>query len=104
MFKERHFRNGQGWFSYDLKNPLLEARKLRITYFGADKNKNFDIYVNAVVVASMKMDGSEGNQFIDKTIELPTAILNAKPKILQVQFKAKPNSAITGIYEVRLLK
>ncbi|MFV5694462.1 beta-L-arabinofuranosidase domain-containing protein [Flavobacterium sp. LB3P122] len=104
MFKERHFRNGQGSFSYDLKNPLLEARKLRITYFGADKNKNFDIYVNAVVVATIHMDGSEGNQFIDKTIELPAALLNAKPKILQVQFKAKPNSTITGIYEVRLLR
>ncbi|MFV8376280.1 beta-L-arabinofuranosidase domain-containing protein [Flavobacterium sp. LB1P71] len=104
MFKERHYRNGQGYFSYDLKNNNLEARKLRITYFGADKNRNFDIYVNDVLVASMNMDGSEGNQFIDKIIELPEAILNAKPKILQVQFKAKPNSTITGIYEVRVLK
>ncbi|TRX01870.1 glycoside hydrolase family 127 protein [Flavobacterium gawalongense] len=104
IFKERHYRNGQGFFSYDLKNSLLEARKLRITYFGADKNKNFDVYVNDVLVASMNMDGFEGNKFIDKTIELPAAILNGKHKILQVQFKAKPNSAITGIYEVRLLK
>lgn len=104
IYKERHYRNGQGFFSYDLKNSLLEARKLRITYFGADKNKNFDIYVNNVLVASMNMDGSEGNQFIDKIIELPAPILNGKPKILQVKFKAKPNSTITGIYEVRLLK
>lgn len=104
IYKERHYRNGQGFFSYDLKNSLLEARKLRITYFGADKNRNFDVLVNGVLVASMNMDGSEGNQFIDKTIELPTTILNGKPKTLQVQFKAKPNSAITGIYEVRLLK
>nr|WP_315148868.1 glycoside hydrolase family 127 protein [uncultured Flavobacterium sp.] len=104
MFKERHYRNGQGFFSYDLKNSLLEARKLRITYFGADKNRNFDVYVNEVLVTSINMDGSEGNQFIDKTIELPAAILEGKNKILQVQFKAKPNSAITGIYEVRLLK
>ncbi len=104
IFKERHFRNGQGFFSYDLKNSLLEARTLRITYFGADKNKNFEVYVNAILVASINMDGSEGNQFIDKTFELPAAIRNGKPKILQVQFKAKPNSAITGIYEVRVLK
>ncbi|MBA4316866.1 MAG: glycosyl hydrolase [Flavobacterium sp.] len=104
MFKERHFRNGQGSFSYDLKNSLLEAHKLRITYFGADKNRNFDVFVNDVLVASINLDGSEGNQFIDKTIELPAAILNVKPKILQVQFKAKPNSSITGIYEVRLLR
>jgi DUF1680 family protein len=104
MFKERHFRNGQGSFSYDLKNTLLEAHKLRITYFGADKNKNFDIFVNEVLVATINMDGSEGNQFIDKIIELPETILNAKSKILQVQFKAKPSSSISGIYEVRLLR
>ena len=104
IFKERHFRNGKGFFSYDMKNNNLEARKLRFTYFGADKNRNFDVYVNAVLVASMNMDGSEGNQFIDKIIELPAAILNPKPKILQVIFKAKPNSTITSIYEVRLLK
>lgn len=103
-FKERHYRNGKGWFSYDLKNNDLEAQKLRITYFGADKNKNFDVFVNEILVASINMDGTEGNQFIDKIIELPTEILNAKNKILQVQFKAKPNSSITGIYEVRLLK
>lgn len=104
MFKERHYRNGKGFFSYDLKNNNLEARKLRITYFGTDKNRNFDIFVNDVLVASINLDGSEGNQFIDKTIELPAAILDGKPKILQVQFKAKPNSTITGIYEVRLLR
>jgi uncharacterized protein len=104
MFKERHYRNGQGSFSYDLKNTLLEGHKLRITYFGSDKNRNFDIFVNDVLVATMNMDGSEGNQFIDKTIELPASIFDGKSKILQVQFKAKPNSTITGIYEVRLLR
>jgi DUF1680 family protein len=104
IFKERHYRDGKGFFSYDFKNSLLEARKVRITYFGADKNKNFDIYVNAILVASINRDGSEGNQFMDQTIELPAAILNAKHRILQVQFKAKPNSTIAGIYEVRVLK
>jgi hypothetical protein len=104
MFKERHYRNGTGSFSYDLKNNTLEADKLLITYFGADKGRNFDIYVNGVLVASMNLDGSEGNQFIDKIIELPEAILHEKSKIMEVQFKAKPNSSITGIYEVRLLR
>lgn len=104
MFKERHYRNGQGSFSYDLKNPNLEARQLRITYFGADKNRNFDIFVNEVLTATLNMDGTEGNHFIDKIIELPATILDGKSNILQVQFKAKPNSSITGIYEVRLLK
>lgn len=104
IFKERHFRYGQGFFSYDLKNSQLQARKLSITYFGADKNRNFDVYVNDILLSSVSMDGSEGDKFIDKIIELPAGILNGNYKVLQVKFKAKSGSAITGIYEVRLLK
>lgn len=104
IFKERHFRYGQGFFTYDLKNTLLEARKLRFTYFGGDKNKNFEVYINDILVSTINMDGSEGDQFIDKTVELPAEFLKSKSKILQVKFKAKSNSTITGIYEVRLLK
>ena len=57
IFKERHFRYGQGFFTYDLKNALLEARKLRFTYFGGDKNKNFEVYINDILVSTINMDG-----------------------------------------------
>lgn len=104
IFKERHFRYGQGFFTYDLKNALFEAHKLRFTYFGGDKNKKFEVYINDILVSTINMDGSEGDQFIDKTVALPAEFLKSKSKILQVKFKAKSNSTITGIYEVRLLK
>jgi DUF1680 family protein len=104
IFKERHFRYGQGFFTYDLKNVLLEARKLRFTYFGGDKNRIFEVYINDILVSTINMDGSEGDQFIDKTVELPSELFKSKFKMLQVKFKAKSNSTITGIYEVRLLK
>ncbi len=104
IYKERHYRNGTGFFSYDLKNPKLEARKLRITYFGSDKSRNFEVYLNSVLVASIAMDGKEGNQFIVKIIEIPAEVLQSNAKLLEVKFQAKPNSSITGIYEVRLMK
>ncbi|MEY2869658.1 MAG: hypothetical protein RIR01_2158, partial [Bacteroidota bacterium] len=104
IYKERHYRNGTGFFSYELKNPKGEARNLRITYFGSDKNRNFDVYVNAVLVASIAMDGKEGNQFVDKIIEIPAEVLKSNAKLLEVKFQAKPNSSVTGIYEVRLIK
>lgn len=104
IYKERHYRNGKGFFSYELKNPKLEARKLRFTYFGSDKNRNFDVYINSVLVASIAMDGKEGNQFVDKMIEIPAEVLKSSAKLLEVKFQAKPNSSITGIYEVRLMK
>ena len=104
IYKERHYRNGTGFFSYELKNPKQEARNLRITYLGSDKNRNFDVYLNSVLVASIAMDGKEGNQFIDKIIAIPAEVLESNSKLLEVKFQAKSNSSITGIYEVRLMK
>ncbi|MFL9831277.1 glycoside hydrolase family 127 protein [Flavobacterium sp. ST-87] len=104
IYKKRHYRNGTGFFSYELKNPKLEARKLRFTYFGSDKNKNFDIYMNSVLIASITLDGTEGNQFVDKTIEIPAEVLKSNAKLFEVKFQAKPNSSVAGIYEVRLMK
>ncbi len=31
LFREQHFRNAKGWFSYELRNPGGLAKKLRIT-------------------------------------------------------------------------
>lgn len=104
IYRECHYRNGSVFFSYDLKNPKQEARKLRFTYFGSDKNRNFDVYLNSVLVGSINMDGSEGNHFIDKIIEIPDEVLQLNAKLLEIKFQAKSGSSITGIYEVRLMK
>lgn len=104
IYQELHYRNGTGFFSYELKNSKQEARKLRITYFGSDKNRNFDVYLNQVLVTSISMDGKEGNQFVDKVFEIPVEVLQSNSKLLEVKFQAKKGSSITGIYEVRLMK
>jgi hypothetical protein len=39
-------RPATGWFSYSLRNPKVEARTLRVTYFGGDKGRPFFILVN----------------------------------------------------------
>ena len=104
IYKERHYRNGTGFFSYEMKNPKSEARKLSFTYFGSDKNRNFEVYINSVLVTSIALDGKGENQFVEKIIDIPAEVLKANPKLLEVKFKAKQNSSITGIYEVRLMK
>ncbi|WP_207428019.1 glycoside hydrolase family 127 protein [Pedobacter sp. SYSU D00535] len=104
MFREQHYRNGKGWFSYDMRNPDSQASKLSITYFGADRNKDFDIYVNDALLSSISLKGDEGNDFVTKTFDLPAAIVRGNKNPIKVQFKAKAGSAIAGIYEVRLLR
>jgi hypothetical protein len=102
LFREQHYRNGKGWFSYDLRNPNLDAAKLSITYFGAEKNKNFDVYLNDALVSTISLDGTEGDKFVSRQIDVPTTI--AGMRNITVTFKAKPESGIAGLYEVRLLR
>lgn len=105
VHQDRHWRHAAGWFSYDLKNPAKKARKLRLTYFGGDQNRAFDILVNDVKVATVKLDGSQGNTFFDVDYPLPEQVL-ASPaaKTLRLKFVAHPGSVAGGIYYVRLLK
>ena len=101
LFMERHFRNGKGWFSYVLRNPKGLAKKLRLTYFGAEKDRNFDIYINNILISHVELDGTKGRAFVDVDYQLPAGI-NAKE--LEVKFVAKERSAIANIFEVRLMK
>jgi len=60
VYRGRHWRHARGWFSYELQNPNLEARKLRLTFNGADSGRTFDIIVNDVVIKTITSDGSAG--------------------------------------------
>lgn len=103
-FRERHYRNGSGWFSYEMRNADAEATKLSFTYFGAERNRAFDVLVNGKVLAEVVLDGSEGDKFLDKVLELPKAAGADKGRSLLVEFRAKEGSRIAAIYEVRLLR
>lgn len=103
IFRDRHWRHASGWFSYDLKNKNREGRTLRVTYFGGDKNRSFDIYLNNNLFKTVQLDGKEGNQFFDVDYPLPKEIWNSGD-ILNIKFVAHQNSVAGGIYYVRLLK
>jgi DUF1680 family protein len=103
-FKELHFRNAKGWFSYDLRNKDGKAKKLRLTYYGKEQKRDFDIYINEVLAASVKADGSRGDTFFTTDYAIPAEILAASPAIIKVKFVAKPGSATANVFEVRLLK
>lgn len=101
IFKDRHFRTGTGWFSYVLKDPKAEASGVRLTYFGKESNRNFDIYANDVLLDTIKLDGNRDEGFYDVVYPLPAG---KKQKEIVVRLMARPGSSIPAIYEVRLLK
>ena len=102
LFAERHFRNGTGWFSYVLKNPVAQATKLRLTYHGRERNREFDVLVNGVLLSHIKLDGSNGDKFVDVEYPLPVDVVKAAS--LEVKFVATQGSAVGNIYEVRLMR
>jgi hypothetical protein len=104
MWQDRHYRLSNDWFSYDLKNTAGAAKKLRITYWGADRDRNFDILINNVLLKTIMLTGADGNKFVDKEFDLPAEMIKNKPQTLEVKFKAHSNSTTAGIYEVRLMK
>ncbi|WP_088656055.1 glycoside hydrolase family 127 protein [Geofilum rhodophaeum] len=102
---DRHWRHATGWFSYELNDPDQEAKALRVTYFGGDTNRNFDILVNGQVLSTVKLDGSKGNVFFDVDYPLSSELISANNKgKMQLTFKAAPNSIAGGVYFVRLLR
>ena len=101
----RHWRDAQGWFSYDLKNTGKEGQKLRITYFGLDKGRTFDILVNGVLLSTVTLDGSHGKTFFDVDYDIPQNMLDKNVNgMTNLKFVAHENSTAGGIYYIRLLK
>jgi hypothetical protein len=104
VFSDRHWRHASGWFSYDLKNPTNEARRLRVTYYGNDKDRTFDIYINNTLLETVTLDGSHGDNFYDVDYTLPEQLVRSSDKVMKIKFAAHSGSVAGGIYYVRLMK
>lgn len=105
VFRDRHWRHAAGWFSYELNDPNKEAVKLRITYSGSDRNRNFDILLNKQLLATVGLDGSHGDKFIDIDYPIPAEIRNRNTHgKMEIIFKAHENSIAGGVFFVRLLR
>ncbi|WP_375436366.1 beta-L-arabinofuranosidase domain-containing protein [uncultured Hymenobacter sp.] len=104
-FRNRHWRKATGWFSYNLRNPKRVARTLRVTYAGADKNRQFSIQVNGLPLAKVRLEGNPQGDFYDVEYALPEAFRKPNaPTELTVKFLAEAASTAGSVYDVRLLQ
>jgi len=102
--KDMHWRDATGWFSYYLKDADKEARFLRITYYGLDANREFQILLNNMLLASVNLDGSKGDTFYDIDYEIPQNLIKTSKGILNLKFMGINGKAAGGIYYIRLMK
>lgn len=105
VYKGKFWRHATDWFSYNLKDLNNDGNKLRVTYFGGDRNRKFTILINDIELAEVELKGDKGDTFYDVDYQLTNAIKAAANNgILTVKFKAGANSIAGGIYYVRLMK
>lgn len=101
-FRERGWRDARGWFSYELRTPSREPAELRVTYFGGDTNRDFDILINDVPLARVVLKGEKPNAFVVERYPLPAAQNPEKP--VTVKFVARPGSIAGGVFEIRVVR
>ena len=102
--QNRHWRDATGWFSYVLQDKNNEASKLKITYYGQDRDRDFKIFLEDSLIAHEELNVDKGDAFFTREYEIPDEILNAGKKELIIRFEAAKNSRTAGIYGVRLIK
>ncbi len=100
----RHWRHAHDWFSYRLNRKGEANPILRLTYFGLDNGRTFDILINDKHLATVSLEGGKGPEFYSIDYPIPANLLSEDSNYFRVKFKAHKNSIAGGLYGVRLLK
>lgn len=102
IFNNRHWRDAKGYFSYQMRvNPSVKT--LRVTYYGGDSGRAFNVFINNRLLKHVVLDGSKGDTFFSEEYAIPQDILKAN-SALTVKFEADKGSLAGGVFDVRLLK
>lgn len=94
-----HWREAKGWFSYQLKNNLKNATKLRIVY-KAFKERAANVLVNTQVAGSIIPTNENGLSVLE--LELPAG--TGANALIDLKFVAEKGRITPRIYEVRLMQ
>jgi DUF1680 family protein len=99
----RRWRHGRS-FQYTFDTRGEKAVVLAVTYWGGDRDRNFDLLANGRLLAMEHLDGSGQGQFFEKRYPLPADVLStATSGRVTIQFTA-PTGLAGGVFDVRLMK
>ncbi|WP_243347188.1 glycoside hydrolase family 127 protein [Parabacteroides sp. FAFU027] len=99
-----HWRDASAWFGYDLFDKQKEATVLQVTYFGLDRKRTFDIFLNDTKLETVTLNGDKGDAFFTVDYVIPEEIKKANNGVLKLKFVAAPKSKAGGVYYIRLMK
>lgn len=94
------WRNTTTAFQYDLKNPALEAKTLRISYLATKNSNPFKILINGEVLAEEHFDSEESQKIVDRDYDISIF----QKEEIEVKFVSVSGLETERIHYVRLLK
>lgn len=105
IYKGRHWRHAEGWFSYVMNDPDQAARVLRVTYSSADAGRRFNILINDQLIAEVALQTQKDKDFYTVDYPVPHALIaSASNGKVVVKFVARENSIAGGVFDLRLLR
>lgn len=94
----------EGWFSFAMKVDGSLGNALVLTYWGSDGgNREFDILVDGLVVATQKLEQMAPNRFVDVTYALPRTATDGK-QLIAVRIQARKRTTAGGVFGVRVVR
>jgi hypothetical protein len=107
-FNGRIYRHGED-FSYELKIRADRTNRLVVTYWGGDKDREFDVLANDHVLRTQKLDSNRPGTFYDETYEIPPDLVRGRTddfgrpvEVVTVRFKTRNQDVAGGIYALRI--
>jgi hypothetical protein len=103
-FQGRHWRHGRR-FQYTLDLRGATSADLVVTYYGSDRNRQFDVLVNDALLATEHLDGEKPGEFFERRYQLPEAVISVGAHArLTIRFSAHAGSIAGGVFDVRLMR
>lgn len=100
--KWRHAYDG-GWFSFEMKVDPKAANILRLTYWGGDRGRVFDVLIDGEKLMEQRLENNAPARFFDVEVELPSRLVAGKTKIV-VKLQARPGNHAGGLFGARTLR
>jgi DUF1680 family protein len=92
-----------GWFSYTLANQPGSDLNLVCTWWGSDRDREFDIMVNGKKIATHKLNASKPEHYFDMTYAIPRESLTGQQNVV-VRFQGIGKGRTGGLFGVSLIR
>jgi DUF1680 family protein/alpha-L-arabinofuranosidase len=98
----RHATDG-GWFSWEMKVSPEGAQDLRVTYWGSDAGRSFDVLLDDAKLATQRLRSNRPGRFFDQVYTLAPDVIKGKEHVT-IKFQARQGGWAGGVFGLRIVK